>query len=994
MKKSTILNKLKLFIIAFNLMLFFTPSLQAQISEPPNADLLNWTNIGPHDASRPNYCEGTPTYWDEQGQSNVISLHPEYNGAYDFGEQPTGAANSNKNTLFVGSITSGLFYSTNGGKNWYDFGIDQLLYTGCSDFEIATYYENGVKKFDHYFANRPYYIGYNTQPSWHTSSMVYTRPHSSPWDESGFPFNYANARVSGQGNGTHLDLPLMVNDIAIAPGAGETPSGYTVLVASNFKPGIHFSTNKGTTWTAANFTDVDYLANSFWHNGPLKIVVDQTNPQIIYLTSGRGSILPFWMDDTNDDANDIYRSTDGGQNFTRWLTVDKGTSPNSGLTMSSSSIPNTADYSIKGVELLQSTVNTSRLFLKVSTTVHTNNSTFERVFNGPDGISIFVSDNSGLSWEYGNNATALGPYKNIFSFELDPVNEDRVYLGRGNECHKISLYDHNEKAFRVANTNSNFHPDVRAMTSKNINGQSFLFAAHDGGVSLSKNILDLPITGTEINTYESRTGNLVVNRGYAVYKSNMEKGKIRTPMPDNSIMEGRIVNGTRVWTKPTGGDGEHAQFSADYNSDAVRTEISSGGSDQIIMKILGCTSTPTVDGNSITAQKNWHQFPMKWVNWDSPDSGTPYKAFFAQSASGSNKFRILYSSENGCGDYIDLGGFLDANGNTIKSRIENLTVNQSIPNLVIFNYLNPQTDMPLGNRIVFGDVSETGNVTWEVLNSTNEFPSAARIVDLEIVLPDPDNLTSYRLYVAFSDGQVYSCYYNSNTDSFSNWKDDSNGLPDTYLNCLAYDQCSNKLFAGTDQGVYYRNVHKKIIGEPNTNGSFKWQYLGTGLPNVAVTDLEIEPGLGGLLYASTWGRGIYQCKVGSLICLSYEEVPSETKNATIKQPSPIDENSLTVYPNPVAYGSNLQMRLSLQEEELVSIQLFDVQGTLIQQVADKVVYPEGHSTINIPLNDYRGNFIILKAAIGKEIISKRIAIVTNSEEAKDKRPRKGQEKEN
>src|SRR5581483_8157825 len=77
-----------------------------------------------------------------------------------------------------------------------------------------------------------------------------------------------------------------------------------------------------------------------------------------------------------------------------------------------------------------------------------------------------------------------------------------------------------------------------------------------------------------------------------------------------------------------------------------------------------------------------------------------------------------------------------------------------------------------------------------------------------------------------------------------NWAAAGNGIPSIPINAFAIDPLnSNNLYAGTDIGVYFSN-----------DGGANWSPFGTGLPRVAVFDLQIQP-TSRLLRAGTHGRG-------------------------------------------------------------------------------------------------------------------------------------------
>jgi hypothetical protein len=79
------------------------------------------------------------------------------------------------------------------------------------------------------------------------------------------------------------------------------------------------------------------------------------------------------------------------------------------------------------------------------------------------------------------------------------------------------------------------------------------------------------------------------------------------------------------------------------------------------------------------------------------------------------------------------------------------------------------------------------------------------------------------------------------------WQASGNGIPSIPINAFAIDPInSNNLFAGTDIGVYFSG-----------DGGANWSPYGTGLPKVAVFDLQIQP-TSRILRAATHGRGIWE----------------------------------------------------------------------------------------------------------------------------------------
>ncbi len=88
------------------------------------------------------------------------------------------------------------------------------------------------------------------------------------------------------------------------------------------------------------------------------------------------------------------------------------------------------------------------------------------------------------------------------------------------------------------------------------------------------------------------------------------------------------------------------------------------------------------------------------------------------------------------------------------------------------------------------------------------------------------------------------------TDGGSFWYDYSEGLTAFPVMALEYQTGSNnRLFAGTDAGIYYR--------DPSMN---QWECFSEGLPIAIITDLDYDP-CSKYLYASAYSRSIFKTYV-------------------------------------------------------------------------------------------------------------------------------------
>ncbi|MCR9251492.1 MAG: T9SS type A sorting domain-containing protein [bacterium] len=103
-----------------------------------------------------------------------------------------------------------------------------------------------------------------------------------------------------------------------------------------------------------------------------------------------------------------------------------------------------------------------------------------------------------------------------------------------------------------------------------------------------------------------------------------------------------------------------------------------------------------------------------------------------------------------------------------------------------------------------------------------------------------------RIWASLFEGNVYQ-----SNDAGESWFSVSEGLPFLSVNCLLQHPCGEILYAGTDVGVYTLDL---------TSGNRNWEYMGSGLPNVIVREMEIQNATS-KLYVATYGRGIWKIDV-------------------------------------------------------------------------------------------------------------------------------------
>jgi len=151
-------------------------------------------------------------------------------------------------------------------------------------------------------------------------------------------------------------------------------------------------------------------------------------------------------------------------------------------------------------------------------------------------------------------------------------------------------------------------------------------------------------------------------------------------------------------------------------------------------------------------------------------------------------------------------------------------------------------------------MSRTDNGGFAWINISAGLPG----IGITFIGVNPDNSLDVFVTVGgYNAGQKVYASSNGGTS----WTNISGTLPNVIVNCIAYEDNNaapdDALYIGTDLGVYYRNAS---IGD--------WIFFQNGLPNVPVSDLEINKAAG-VIRAATYGRGLWSSSLYSACPADY-----------------------------------------------------------------------------------------------------------------------------
>ena len=599
-----------------------------------------------------------------------------------------------------------------------------------------------------------------------------------------------------------------VSGIAVDPN-----NSNTILIATgdddasdSFSAGVFKSTDGGASWTETSINPS--TQNEF--DVLNEIVYDPTDSNIVWAAGSDG----------------LQKSTDSGDNWTEVLAGNitdfklKPEDPNTiyavaGETGAEPNGPSATYYKSAdgGASFTQITstlpTNGGRMVLAVSPAAPEllYICAADVISRDSDFLGLFKSTDSGETFtRTAETDDIFGSSQAWFDFalEVSPTNPDELYVGvldvwRSTDCGddfiKISDWRFNDASYT--------HADIH--TLKFFNDR--LYCGSDGGLYVSDD-------GINFTDYSD---GLAVTQFYRIGIAKNNSEIIVGGTQDNS---GFVYNNNE-WNTYTGGDG------MDYEVDPTNGNIAYGftqfGGVLFITNNLGqsagIVSAPT-DENDNAIQGNWI----------TPLTVTPEGEVYSA-------YDIVYKlTENGWEGISNL--FIEDidQGN----RINDL---EADPN-------NPQVLYASDRGFLFR--SENGGETFVTVNPND--PLDDSISDIAINSENPDIIyvtTSLRPGISQASQPDAKGVYRLNLDNGALVSIDNLTLDlptDQAYFCIVHQSrnSNNPIYVGTSLGVYR-------LDDTLT----EWEQYSTGLPNTAVSDLEISPD-DEVLVASTYGRGAWQ----------------------------------------------------------------------------------------------------------------------------------------
>ncbi len=617
-------------------------------------------------------------------------------------------------------------------------------------------------------------------------------------------------------------------------GSGENNNQRSVA----YGDGIYKSQDGGKSWKNMGLKKSEHIS---------RIAVDPRNSNIIYV----GAYGPVWSE---GGERGVYKSIDGGETWKNVKSVSDytgcndivmdprdskvlyasfhqrmrkvhsyiGGGPESSLwksvdggetwTKLSGGLPS-GDLGRIGLDI--SPVNPDYLYVVIEAN------------DGKGGI--YRSTNRGLNWEKRSGTFTSGNYYNEMA--CDPHNVDKIYIT--DTYYKVS-YDGGKSTSNLGEINK--HIDNHAIWVDPKDPNHFIVGC-DGGIYE---------TYDHAKSYDYKS-NLSITQFYKVSTDNASpfynvhggtQDNLSLGGPSRSISANGINNND--WFVTSTGDGFETQVDQS-NPNIIYAQSQYGG--------LVRFDRGTGEMLPIKPLEGENEPGLRW-NWDAPllisqfdnkrlyfgankvfrtdDQGNTWKAISPDLSRNSDRNKIEIMGRIWSPDAIARNGSTDIYGQTTS--IAESKLDQNV--------------LWVGTDDGLIQYTADGGKNWTKIDNIVGVPSNSYVHQIIASLHDKSTA-----YVCFNHHRFgdFKPYVLKTTDAGKTWRSIASDLPvrgSVYT--IAEDHIDKDLlFVGTEFGFYYTN-----------NGGTSWVALKSGLPTIAVRDLEIQRRENDLVIA-TFGRGFY-----------------------------------------------------------------------------------------------------------------------------------------
>ncbi len=620
-------------------------------------------------------------------------------------------------------------------------------------------------------------------------------------------------------------------------GTGENNSQRSV----GYGDGIYKSLDGGASFTKMGLETSEHIA---------KILIHPDDSNTIYVAA-QG---PLWA---SGGERGLYKSTDGGQTWNCVLSI----SPNTGVT--------DVVFDPRDPETLYAAAYQRRRHV------------WTLIDGGPEG-GLHKSTDGGKTWRTINKGLPAGD-KGRIGLAISPINPDVLYAiveATGSQSGFYRSENRGESWSRRSDYVSNspqYYQELVAdpqVFDRVYSMDVYLQVTEDGGRTFSRvgeqwkhvdnHALHIDprdsnhlIVGCDGGLYESWdrgatyrfTSNLPITQFYKIAVSNDEPFYFVYGGTQDNATQGGPVRTTNVhgivnsdWFVTVFGDGFEPAVDP-QNPNIVYSQWQYGG--------LVRYDRKTGEQVDIKPQPEKDGPPLRW-NWDSALLISPHSSSRLYYGS-----QILFRSDDRGDSWQavspDLTRNMDRNKLEVMGRVWSVDSVAKNMSTSFYGTIVSLSESPkvagllyVGTDDGLVQISEDHGASWRKVEDFQhlDVPEFSYVNDIEASLHDPDTV-----YVALNNHKRgdFKPYIVMSTDRGRHWTKISGDLPERgSVYCLKQDHVRPEiLFAGTEFGVYV-----------TLDGGEKWIPLKSGLPTIAVRDLEIQTRENDLV-VGTFGRGFY-----------------------------------------------------------------------------------------------------------------------------------------
>ena len=422
------------------------------------------------------------------------------------------------------------------------------------------------------------------------------------------------------------------------------------------------------------------------------------------------------------------------------------------------------------------------------------------VFGGYCASPLYKTTDGGATWTQVNAGVPTGFSRYHQALTIDPDTDKTLYFGG------LVINKSVNSGQTFGEIGANVHPDHHDLVFPDPSNPNRIYDVNDGGFAFSND---------GGSTWNSGNSDLQIS-GFQSMSFSPLTARIIGGTQDNGT---EMWVGTRIWNHADDGDSASTVMDRDdvmtmfdlYVSVDPRKSTDGGG----------CCSWSSITNGLNTSEPASFYAPLHQA------AAAPHELYF-----GSN--RLYRSTDKG-------------NSWTAVSPVLGGT-SPVFPDIGVSNVITAIVAAPSnGSRLYVGyydgqmftssSACGTANCWTSIGGSAKGLPNAP----VTRIAVDPGNANvAYATFSGFGAG----AHVFKTSNAGSTWAAIGNGLPAIPTNTITVEN-SSTLWVGTDDGVYQ-----------STNAGANWASYGVGLPHVPVYEISVDT-VRGRLYAGTHGRGTF-----------------------------------------------------------------------------------------------------------------------------------------